>query len=140
MTFLYLCQFLVRVGFAGYREALDDQWTECNMKTVKDKLERAIKNERDNRCTQRLHAWKIRLQIGFEIYKHGGAAFQWIRNKPIAPIVAVRNTQGHVDTDPTLVLQNIQNAWQTLFNNTSLVQFSHLEHHLNDLITPNFFT
>ena len=121
---------------SSFHLSFSQHWTRCDLTELKDTLEQAIQQECELGRTTRLQAWKTKLKNSFEVYKHGGAAFAWLRNKPVAPIVAVRNAEGQIDTDPALVLQNIQNAWQTLFNKSSLVKFSDLEQQAAGLIAP----
>ena len=61
--------------------------------------------------------WKTKLRQSFDIYRHGDAAFAWLRSKPHVPIMAVRNQHDQVVTDPHEVLGAVQSAWQQLFNN-----------------------
>ena len=61
--------------------------------------------------------WKTKLRQSFDIYRHGDAAFAWLRSKPHVPIMAVKNQHDQVVTDPHEVLGAVQSAWQHLFNN-----------------------
>ena len=84
---------------------------------LKQSLHNAVSDLSQQIRNLRIQMWKTKLRQSFDIYKHGDAAFAWLRSKPHVPIMAVKNQHDQVVTDPHEVLEAVQSAWQQLFNN-----------------------
>ena len=100
-----------------FKGDLGPTWHDCVLDPLKQSLHNAVSDLSQQIRNLRIQMWKTKLRQSFDIYKHGDAAFAWLRSKPHVPIMAVKNQHDQVVTDPHEVLEAVQSAWQQLFNN-----------------------
>ena len=90
-------------------------WQDCQLDCFAQQLHENIQQFSKEVCFQRIKSWKQKLRQSFDVYKHGDAAFAWLRSKPNTPIMALKNQQNQIVTEPKIILEAVEQAWQELF-------------------------
>ena len=116
---------------------VESTWREGDLVVLKDRFETYIQSMITRERDRRICEWKIRLRQSFDIHRHGGAAFEWLKSTITPPIVAVKNDVGDIVTDPTEVIAVLQSSWQNLFNKNKLVPLPAFTNQYGDLLQPS---
>ena len=116
---------------------VESTWQEDDLVALKDRFEKCIQSIITRERDRRICEWKLRLRQSFDIHRHGGAAFEWLKSTITPPIVAVKNEVGDIVTDPTEVIAVLQSSWQNLFNKDKLAPLSAFTNQYGDLLQPS---
>lgn len=73
---------------------VESTWQEGDLLVLKDRFEKYIQSIITRERDRRICEWKLRLRQSFDIHRHGGAAFEWLKSTITPPIVAVKNEMG----------------------------------------------